>query len=104
MFLIMGIATGGWLATLWSLIRETTPLAIMGSISGWLNPSPFLGIAFFQVLTGAILDRSALIVDQGYPAAAFQRAFGVCFLAAVICLVLSLVFKKQLAAKAYPGS
>lgn len=104
LFLIMGTATGGWLATLWSLIRETAPLAIMGSISGWLNPSPFLGIAFFQVLTGAILDRSAPIVDQGYPAEAFQRAFGVCFLAAVICLLLSLIFKKQLARKSFSGS
>ncbi|MGD8303808.1 MAG: MFS transporter [Desulfobacterales bacterium] len=104
LFLIMGTATGGWLATLWSLIRETAPLTITGSISGWLNPSPFLGIAFFQVLTGAILDRSAPIVGRGYPVAAFQKVFGVCFLAAVICLILSLVFKKQLARKAYPDS
>ena len=45
LFFLMGTATGGWLSTLWSLIRETTPAEIMGSISGWLNPAPFFGIA-----------------------------------------------------------
>ncbi len=101
LFFMMGTSTGGWLATLWSLIRETTPTEIMGLISGWLNPSPFLGIAFFQVLTGAILDHSAS-ADQIYPPAAFQRAYGVCVLTAAICLALSLIFKKQLARKTRP--
>jgi sugar phosphate permease len=96
LFFLMGTATGGWLATLWSLIRETTPPEIMGSISGWLNPAPFLGIAFFQVLTGAILDRSAR-VQEIYPPAAFQNAFWVCMLTAAICLALCFIFKDQLA-------
>jgi MFS family permease len=99
LFFLMGTATGGWLATLWSLIRETTPPEIMGSISGWLNPAPFLGIAFFQVLTGAILDRSAR-VQQIYPPAAFQNAFWVCMLTAGICLALCLIFKGSLARRA----
>jgi MFS family permease len=98
LFFLMGTATGGWLATLWSLIMETTPSEIMGSISGWLNPSPFLGIAFFQVLTGAILDRSAR-VQEIYPPAAYQNAFWVCALTAAICLVLCLIFRDQLARK-----
>jgi MFS family permease len=97
-FLFMGITTGGWLPTLWALIRETTPSAIMGSISGWLNPSPFLGIAFFQMLTGAILDRVGRI-SGAYPPAAFQMAFWVCTLTAAVCLALSLFFKNQLAKK-----
>lgn len=95
LFLMMGTATGGWLATLWSIIRETTPSEIMGSISGWLNPSPFLGIAFYQMLTGAILDRVGRINGM-YPPAAFQKTFWVCMLTAALCLALSLIFKKQL--------
>ena len=98
LFLMMGIATGGWLAILWSLIRETTPSEIMGSIAGWLNPSPFLGIAFYQMLTGAILDRVGRI-NEMYPPNAFQKTFWVCMLTASVCLVLSLVFKNQLSKK-----
>ena len=30
----------------------------MGLTAGLLNPAPFLGVAVFQVLTGAILDRA----------------------------------------------
>jgi MFS family permease len=98
MFLFMGVTTGGWLPTLWALVRETTPSEIMGSISGWLNPSPFLGIAFYQMLTGAILDRVGRI-NGIYPPNAFQKTFWVCMLTAAVCLVLSLVFKKQLSQK-----
>ena len=97
-FLFMGVITGGWLPTLWALVRETTPSGIMGSISGWLNPSPFLGIAFYQMLTGAILDRVGRI-DGAYPPDAFQMAFWVCMLTAAVCLALSLVFRNQLAKK-----
>ena len=98
MFLFMGVTTGGWLPTLWALVRETTPTGIMGSISGWLNPSPFLGIAFYQMLTGAILDRVGHINGM-YPPNAFQKTFWVCLLTAAACLVLSLVFKNQLSKK-----
>ena len=80
----------------WS--RETTPSEIMGSISGWLNPSPFLGIAFYQMLTGAILDRVGRI-NEMYPPNAFQQTFWVCMLTASVCLVLSLFFKNQLSKK-----
>jgi sugar phosphate permease len=98
LFLMMGIATGGWLSTLWSLIRETTPLEIMGCISGWLNPSPFLGIAFYQMLTGTILDRIGR-TNGVYPPDAFQKTFWVCMLTAAACLALSLVFSNHLSKK-----
>jgi MFS family permease len=71
----------------------------MGSISGWLNPAPFLGIAFLQVLTGAILDRSGRVLEI-YPPAAFQNAFWACMLTAGICLALCLIFKGPLARRA----
>ena len=88
MFLVMGIATGGFISTLWGIVQETTPSEILGSISGMLNPAPFLGVGVFQVLTGAILDRTSRVGDL-YPLSGFRNAFLVCLFGIVICLVLS---------------
>ena len=92
LFFAMGTMTGGWLSVLWALVRETTPVNIMGFISGAMNPSAFFGVAFFQVLTGAVLDQ----VGRGngaYPPEAFQMAFWVCTLTSAGCLVLSFILK-----------
>ena len=94
----MGAANGGWVPTLWALARETATTEMMGLFSGLLNPAPFLGVALFQILTGAILDRVGRI-NEIYPPVAFQNAFWVCMLAAAVCLMLSLILKKQLSAK-----
>jgi sugar phosphate permease len=88
MLLVMGIATGGFISTLWGIVQETTPSEILGLISGMLNPAPFLGVAVFQVLTGAILDRTSRVGDL-YPLSGFRNAFLVCLFGIVICLVLS---------------
>ena len=93
LFFAMGVVTGGWLSVLWALVRETTSADTMGFISGVMNPSPFFGIAVFQVLTGAVLDRVGRI-DGVYPPEAFQMAFWVCTLTAGVCLLLSFVIKK----------
>ncbi len=86
--LLMGIAAGGFISTLWGIVQETAPSDILGLISGMLNPAPFLGVAAFQVLTGAILDRSSRVGDL-YPLSGFRNAFLICLLGIVICLVLS---------------
>ncbi len=101
LFFIMGATTGGWVPTLWALARETVPTEIMGSISGFLNPAPFLGVALFQILTGAILDHVGRI-NALYPPVAFQSAFRVCMLPAAVCLLLSILLKNQLASNATP--
>jgi len=88
MLLVMGIATGGFISTLWGIVQETTPSEILGLISGMLNPAPFLGVAVFQVLTGAILDRTSRVGDL-YPLSGFRNAFLICLFGIVICLVLS---------------
>jgi MFS family permease len=88
LLLVMGIATGGFISTLWGIVQETTPSEILGLTSGLLNPAPFLGVAVFQVLTGAILDRAGR-VDDLYPLSGFRNAFLVCLFGIVICLVLS---------------
>jgi sugar phosphate permease len=88
MLLLMGIAAGGFISTLWGIVQETAPSDILGLISGMLNPAPFLGVAAFQVLTGAILDRTSRVGDL-YPLSGFRNAFLICLFGIVICLVLS---------------
>ncbi len=91
--LAMGIATGGFISTLWGIVQETTPSEILGLISGMLNPAPFLGVAAFQVLTGAILGRAARVGDL-YPLSGFRNAFLACLFVIVICLVLSFCLRR----------
>jgi len=90
--LLMGITAGGFISTLWGIIRETTPSDILGLTSGMLNPAPFLGVAVFQVITGAILDRDGR-VDGLYPLSGFKNAFLACLFCIVICVVLSFYFR-----------
>ena len=99
LFFIMGATNGGWVPTLWALARETASTEMMGLFGGYLNPAPFFGVALFQILTGAILDRVGRI-NELYPPAAFQNAFWVCMLAAAVCFLLSVIFKNKLASEA----
>jgi sugar phosphate permease len=102
LFFAMGALTGGWLSVLWALVRESTSAETMGLISGVMNPAPFFGIAVFQVLTGAVLDHVGRINDA-YPPEAFQTAFWVCTLAAIGCLLLSIILKTHMVSSAAPG-
>ncbi len=90
--LLMGITAGGFISTLWGIVREATPLDILGLTSGMLNPAPFLGVAVFQVITGAILDRSGRVGNL-YPLSGFKNAFLVCLFCIVICVVMSFYFR-----------
>lgn len=92
--LVMGIATGGFISTLWGIVQEVTPLEILGLKSGMLNPAPFFGVAVFQVLTGAILDRAGRVGGL-YPLSGFKNAFLVCLFGIVICLVLSFCLRRS---------
>ena len=92
--LILGGASGGLGAILWGLVREATPAPILGLTTGLLNPFPFVGVAIFQVWTGAILDRAGS-VDGVYSASSYQDAFLLCFLAVAICLGLALFLQKR---------
>jgi len=92
--LVMGSATGGFISVLWGVVRENTTSEMMGLTSGLLNPAPFLGVAVFQVVTGAILDRAGRVGDL-YPVAGFQRAFLLCLLVSAICLALSFLLRRK---------
>jgi len=90
----MGIATGGFISMLWAHIKETIPARIFGSVSGLLNPAPFLGVAVFQVLTGSFLDRAGQ-VGGAYPPDAYKHSFVLCFLVSCACLIISFFLKEQ---------
>jgi len=93
LLLVMGIVAGGFISTLWGFVQETTPSEIMGLTSGMLNPAPFFGVAVYQVITGAILDRAGRINDT-YSLPGFQNAFMVCLGSILVCLVLSLFLNR----------
>jgi len=94
-FMVMGMAIGGFITVLWGLVRETTPSGILGLTSGMLNPAPFFGVAAFQVLTGAILDRAGRI-NGLYPLSGFKSAFLACLACILICLVLSIYLQRRI--------
>ncbi|MBU1713508.1 MAG: MFS transporter [Proteobacteria bacterium] len=91
---LMGIATGGFISMLWGHVREITPPRILGSVSGLLNPAPFLGVAVFQVLTGSLLDRSSQ-VGGAYLPEAYKHSFILCFLVSCSCFLISFFLKEQ---------
>jgi sugar phosphate permease len=94
-FMVMGMAIGGFITVLWGLVRETTPSGILGLTSGMLNPAPFFGVAAFQVLTGAILDRAGRI-NNLYSLSGFKSAFLACLACILICLVLSIYLQRRI--------
>lgn len=91
-FFTMGLVIGGFISTIWGIIRETTPTRRLGLTSGILNPAPFLGVAAFQVLTGNIIDRAARVGDP-YTLPGFKNAFGLCLAGVLVCLALSFLIK-----------
>jgi len=99
LLLIMGGTAGGFGTIFWALVRDTTPVPVIGLTSGLLNPAAFLGVAIYQMWTGAILDRVGRIGDL-YPPAAFREAFLVCLLTVVGCVLLVGCLSRQLKGRA----
>ena len=97
-FLVMGITGGGFISTLWGYIQETTPADTMGLMSGMLNPAPFFGVAAYQVITGAILDRTTNNAEL-YTISGFQNAFMVCSGSIFVCLFLAVILSKAAPSK-----
>jgi MFS family permease len=87
-FLLFGFAAGGFISIFWGVLQDINPPEILGLTLGMLNPAPLLGVAAFQVLTGAILNRATRFGEL-CPVSGFKNAFLVCLLGIVICTVLS---------------
>ena len=94
MLLGMGLVAGGFISVFWGVIRETTPGKTLGMVSGLLNPAPFLGVAVFQMVTGAILNRTERI-NGLYPMSGFTHAFSICVVVIVVCLGLSFFLRNE---------
>ncbi len=94
MLLGMGLVAGGFISVFWGVIRETTPGKTLGMVSGLLNPAPFLGVAVFQMVTGAILNRTERI-NGLYPMSGFTHALSICVVVIVVCLGLSFFLKNK---------
>jgi sugar phosphate permease len=92
---VIGGAGGGLFTIIWTLVRESTPGAVLGLTTGLMNPLPMLGIALFQVWTGAIIDRVGQ-VNGIYPPEAYRNAFSLCLAVTVGCLVIALLARKKL--------
>jgi nitrate/nitrite transporter NarK len=98
LYAIVGGIAGGVSTTLWATAQAKTPPAIMGLMSGLMNPFPLLGMAVMQGVTGAIVNRAGKVGDV-YAPEGYRNAFFVLFLIAAACFVLCVVFRSRLSTK-----
>lgn len=91
----LGGVAGGLGTNLWATVLQITPQPMLGSVTGFLNPFPLLGMAVMQGLTGAVLDHTGKI-DGIYPPEAYRDAFALCLAAALLCLVICVATRKRL--------
>jgi len=92
---VLGGVSGGLGTSLWTTVLQITPQPMIGLVTGLLNPFPLLGMAVMQGWTGAVLDRTGK-VNGSYPPEAYQDAFTLCLLAALLCLVLCILSRNYL--------
>jgi len=98
LYAVVGGLAGGLGTTLWATAQAKTPPAIMGLMSGLMNPFPLLGMAVMQGVTGAIVDRAGK-VDDVYSPEGYRNAFFILFLIAASCFVLCVAFRNRLSTK-----
>ena len=94
-FFLMGTMMAGTLSFYWAIVREVSPSEKLGTIMGFMNPAPFLGVALFQPLTGFLMDRVGRI-GGAFPFEAYQSAFALCLGAVSAALIISLVANRRL--------
>ena len=89
-FFLMGTMMAGTLSFFWAIVREVSPGQKLGTVMGFMNPAPFLGVAAFQPLTGLLMDRVGKI-GGAFPFEAYQSAFALCLGAISVAFVISLI-------------
>ena len=89
-FFLMGTVMAGALSLYWAIMREVSPGEKLGTVMGFMNPAPFLGVALFQPLTGFLMDRVGKI-GGSFPFEAYQDAFLLCLAAVSAGFVISVV-------------
>jgi sugar phosphate permease len=98
LYAILGVLAGGISTTIWAMAQAKTPPAIMGLMSGLMNPFPLLGMAVMQGVTGAIVNRAGKVGDV-YAPEGYRNAFFVLLVIAAACFVLCVVFRSRLSTK-----
>jgi MFS family permease len=98
LYAMVGGLAGGCGTTLWAIAQSKTPPAIMGLMSGLMNPFPLLGMAVMQGVTGAIVDRAGKVGDV-YAPEGYRNAFFILLLIAAACFVLCVVLRNRLSTK-----
>jgi len=98
LYAVVGGLAGGIGTTLWATSQAKTPPAIMGLMSGLMNPFPLLGMAIMQGVTGAIVNRAGKVGDV-YAPEGYRNAFFVLLLIAAICFLLCVVFRSRLSTR-----
>jgi sugar phosphate permease len=98
LYAIVGGLAGGVGTTLWATAQAKTPPAIMGLMSGLMNPFPLLGMAVMQGVTGAIVNRAGK-VGEVYAPEGYTNAFFILLLIAATCFVLCVLFRRRLSTK-----
>jgi sugar phosphate permease len=77
------------------LLMELIPRQVMGTTSGLVNATPFLGAAVFQSAIGLALDAFGRTPSGAYPPHAYQTVFGVCLLCALGGTALLLAVRER---------
>ena len=103
LYAVVGLLAGGIGTTLWATAQAKTPPAIMGLMSGLMNPFPLLGMAVMQGVTGAIVNRAGKVGDV-YAPEGYRNAFFLLLVIAAACFVLCCVFRKRLSTKKHGAS
>jgi sugar phosphate permease len=98
LYAVVGGLAGGIGTTLWATAQAKTSPAVMGLMSGLMNPFPLLGMAVMQGVTGAIVNRAGK-VGEVYAPEGYKNAFFVLLLIVAACFVLCVVFRKRLSTK-----
>jgi sugar phosphate permease len=95
---LLGGLAGGIGTTLWAVAQERTPPAILGLMSGLLNPFPLLGMAVMQGVTGVIVDHAGK-AGEAFAPEGYKQAFLVLLLIAASCFILCTAFRNRLSAR-----
>ena len=98
LYAVVGLLAGGIGTTLWATAQAKTPPAVMGLMSGLMNPFPLLGMAVMQGVTGAIVNRAGKVGDV-YAPEGYRNAFFLLLLIAAACFVLCVVFRDRLSTR-----
>jgi sugar phosphate permease len=98
LYAFVGGLAGGISTTLWATAQSKTPPAIIGLMSGLMNPFPLLGMGVMQGVTGAIVNRAGK-VGELYAPEGYRNAFFVLLLIVAACFVLCVAFRKRLSTK-----